>query len=563
MQQLSDFPIEFFYNNPVSLTVNLIIVALLIIVILSLLRSYLNLRKEAEVLITLRDEIEALGKKTSLGRIWKVIQNLDPVSVIAVRMKHLYEIREKDGQLNIEMVNSIRENNPLPFPAFAKNLGGSFVLIGLIGTIIGLSLALGEMSSSVQELGASLGDLTEKLNGILAGMNTAFSTTATGLLATFVVLVLNYVYARQYDRMSEEIDTYFAKDILSLVQPIKPDNAMQRVVETLQENLKNSRVLSDRLVKTTDNATSQYDALLGVANSFEKGSQNIITHFDETTRVQQEIKALTERFTKIAANIDENAQAFSEKYIKIMQKMQSLVEHNSEYQIAIGNLVDDGQDNRQVLNQLTRQMSENTKEFTTINQSLKISINEIQVNYNKTNEQLNELLTNVINSIQETHAKTQEKIDKLMENLINDLNSGLQGLTQNLLTEIQTSAESQRDLNTELTTMVRMVLTNLEQATKVIKENTWGKPLHEAMVENSKNISTFGSAIEGFVGSSDGILNTLGQLDFVRTQQELSENTRAISALNQTMRRRGFVYRSRYLLSLIPGIRALDANFER
>ena len=89
--------------------------------------------------------------------------------------------------MTVELINQVNEKIPLPTAHLARNVVGSLILLGLMGTIIGLSVALGEMSSSVDQF--ELEALKDRLSAILSGMNTAFSTSVTGLVLT-VVLVL-------------------------------------------------------------------------------------------------------------------------------------------------------------------------------------------------------------------------------------------------------------------------------------------------------------------------------------------------------------------------------------
>ncbi len=552
MQNLGEFLTEFFFGNYVSQIVNAFILILFAMTFISLIKHIIDLRREENTFNNLSDAFKKLSNNISLNQIQKVIESLTTDSVIKKRIESIHRIRAREGKVDIDVINHITDNSPLPSAVFAKNIMGSFVLIGLMGTIIGLSMALGKMSSSVIELSDNLRVLTENLNGILAGMNTAFSTTASGLLATFLVLIFIYVYNRSLNQLNDRVDTFFATYVINIYQPIHSDNAMQHILESMKNNVKNSQVLSDRLLKTTTNASSQYDALLGVASTFQSGTQNIITHFEETSKVQQEIKVLVEFFTDIAKNFNENSKDFAEKYSTIMERMQQLVGQTQQQNESISDLLTDSRENREQIGQLNTQLAENTREFNQVNAELKNVVDGLKETNESTGQKINQLLDTTTNKLNELLESTNRNLgnfikasdqnaNELLQSLVTKLDDKFGGLTSALQTQFKDTIEDQIELHQEASNLGKNILDNLSETTKVIKENTWGQALNESITGNTESVSELTKQVASYAEQANSIVETLNRLNYEDTNNLLKNNTDALTNLTNLIERRGII----------------------
>ena len=86
-------------------------------------------------------------------------------------------------------------------------------VLGFIGTVLGLSEAIGQFSGV---LGASkdVGQISAALKGVTAGLATAFDTTLVALLAALVVQLLMTVIRKNEEEFLDSAMDYGLKNVV-------------------------------------------------------------------------------------------------------------------------------------------------------------------------------------------------------------------------------------------------------------------------------------------------------------------------------------------------------------
>ncbi|NDV28101.1 hypothetical protein [Desulfovibrio sp. JC010] len=99
-------------------------------------------------------------------------------------------------------------------------LGGFLVLLGLMGTFLGLTLTLQSMGEILSTLAGGLTDSSDtsimqvmiqlivELKNPMAGMGTAFSTSLFGLAGSAVVGVLSILLSRMHDQLKQRVENW-------------------------------------------------------------------------------------------------------------------------------------------------------------------------------------------------------------------------------------------------------------------------------------------------------------------------------------------------------------------
>ncbi|NDV24748.1 hypothetical protein [Desulfovibrio sp. JC022] len=99
-------------------------------------------------------------------------------------------------------------------------LGGFLVLLGLMGTFLGLTLTLQSMGEILSTLAGGLTDSSDtsimqvmiqlivELKNPMAGMGTAFSTSLFGLAGSAVVGVLSILMGRMHDQLKQRLENW-------------------------------------------------------------------------------------------------------------------------------------------------------------------------------------------------------------------------------------------------------------------------------------------------------------------------------------------------------------------
>ncbi len=99
-------------------------------------------------------------------------------------------------------------------------LGGFLVLLGLMGTFLGLTLTLQSMGEILSTLAGGLADSSDtsilqvmiqlivELKNPMAGMGTAFSTSLFGLAGSAVVGILAILLSRMHDQLKQRLENW-------------------------------------------------------------------------------------------------------------------------------------------------------------------------------------------------------------------------------------------------------------------------------------------------------------------------------------------------------------------
>lgn len=78
-------------------------------------------------------------------------------------------------------------------------------VLGFIGTVIGLTQAMGRFGSALRAAGKDIDAITQQLTGVLAGLDTAFITTAEALIAVIFIHLLQTVVRRADEQLLDDV----------------------------------------------------------------------------------------------------------------------------------------------------------------------------------------------------------------------------------------------------------------------------------------------------------------------------------------------------------------------
>ena len=96
-----------------------------------------------------------------------------------------------------------------------RSLIWTIPILGFIGTVVGLSQAIGSFADVINEAGGDAGSIKSKLGPVVSGLSTAFETTLVALLAAVVIqLISTWVYKRE-EALLDSINEFTTEHILS------------------------------------------------------------------------------------------------------------------------------------------------------------------------------------------------------------------------------------------------------------------------------------------------------------------------------------------------------------
>jgi hypothetical protein len=221
---------------------------------------------DATLSSTLEDFLQLLG----LGEKW-LLQSL-----VAQRVRNLFRLRAK-GSLDVAVLKEITGERVGLQGGFSRFMAGSLTVLGLVGTVLGLSLAIGNLAPTLGGIESTrdIGAFAKQMLTTLAGMKTAFSCTLTGLICAFILSTLNFcvqrVQAGFYGRL-EEFSNY---ELVPLIAPASADHATDEFVQKIETA---GQTISNALERV-DAATRQYvdsaSAVKSATEDLARASQNV------------------------------------------------------------------------------------------------------------------------------------------------------------------------------------------------------------------------------------------------------------------------------------------------
>lgn len=226
-----------------------------------------------------------------------------------------------------------------------------FILVGVLGTFIGLAMSLGSIDAT--------GDmLVENVALVLAGIDVAFYTSIAGmglsLLMTVVTKVANteylltdimlktesYLEENEQDAMARLIDV--SETINSSIIQLRESNheSLQSMVQSfkgfqeytigLQQSAKDLAKFNEGLSENLKDFTVIFDGVKEVTNGFDKGVKKLNKNFDQ----------LFSYFYKMDQRNEKMTSAFTETYKKIDELSTSQIETMNQFQNSVVDLQD-------------------------------------------------------------------------------------------------------------------------------------------------------------------------------------------------------------------------------
>lgn len=91
-------------------------------------------------------------------------------------------------------------------------------VLGFIGTVVGLTQAMGRFGEALRSAGKDVDAITQQLTGVLAGLDTAFITTAEALIAVIFIQLFQTAVRRADERLLDDIRAACADEIVARVR---------------------------------------------------------------------------------------------------------------------------------------------------------------------------------------------------------------------------------------------------------------------------------------------------------------------------------------------------------
>jgi hypothetical protein len=285
----------------------------------------------------------------------KLCEAVSDKSMIARRVNALVRIRYVSGAA-VEALSAGDADEAQVSLAMPRFAASAPILLGLMGTLWGLSQAITEIQPLVSQI-KDFRELPELLNAMvltLSGMKTAFATSIAGLLAALVLSFSVTRVTRVYEVVLTRLDRVTALDLMPLLSVPEHNRALAAFSSSVSESaqrLEGSSVslqtLTASLVDAATSTSVGMTSMLQFAQAFQGGTEKLNdfqTHFQERQAARDQ--ELSETVDSAKTLFADNLQFWREARAEQQQdraKMSSVVDKMEEVNAATTSLVSERQ----------------------------------------------------------------------------------------------------------------------------------------------------------------------------------------------------------------------------
>lgn len=334
-------------QDPAGFAVNLVIAALFIFGCADVVVSLYKLIRERSLIRRAKKALTESGASCPAEPEEEVLEFLQVSrsSLIGRRISRVIHLRTA-GLGQREVLQQLSGERIDSYGALARYIGMTLTLLGLLGTVFGLSFALVKIQGALAGVDnvEGLNQLTRALSETLQGMKTAFGCTLAGLMSALILSYFNYVVRRGQSSLGAELEEFIACDLLPTLESVDP--GADESAKAFANSLKSAGGELNRVRKTVTAAASEYktasEAMVGVSQHLEVATQSFASSVSEITANQQlfnqtmqETRAAINSMNTMLATQFENLRAYTENSNKLLAERISSVEQIGQSNLAV------------------------------------------------------------------------------------------------------------------------------------------------------------------------------------------------------------------------------------
>ena len=440
---------------------------------------------------------------------------------------------------------------------------GTLVGLGLLGTFLGLTLGIKGFDSSNTER------INESIQGLLAGMGTAFLTSLLGM--TFSILftaadkALRHRLYKDVKELTDKLDSEYYIDDLVLAN-INQQNIVNQLCKALKNDLQQQALeIANKLTYTnaegqnvtignaireilTEN-TKQSKALMSFSTDL---AMELNQGFDETLsrQMQQKIvplmesvdattKAVVEHIDKMADTVSSPATDMMQNVVdELKQSMQSLL---NEFSTGLsGSATSELENLAMQLGTATQAMSDFPKNMENISATLQVTIEEVK-------HAISEISNTSANANSTAMQQMQEQITYAtgaISNAITEVKEVMSGISQSSQEQnnqmVSKLADAAEKMGSFLTGTISTLSNSVQQSVKGITDDINNKQTdlialqEDTTSQTKKLLENFNIGLERLEKMNEYVTGTMN--GFKQAQGEITVSTSNLRTISSDMK---------------------------
>ncbi|NWH05903.1 hypothetical protein [Desulfobacter latus] len=289
-----------------SSVINGIIILFFIVGCLTLLYRMIKVGWDRRALVKVTNIFETSDKENSEELFDRLEStHISKQSTVMKAIRHVQIVKTRDG--NVDMASDSLRSITAPTSSWGRYIASILILLGLIGTIIGLSQAVINLKSILTGMGdnITMDSFQIIINDILGSLNfmeTAFSTTLCGFISFIFLSFLDHAFLRRQDNFTRQLEAFYANLLIPFFSPKQAGDNLAYIANIMKSS-------STEFIKASE-------SLSGLAKSISE-NQRIYTNMAETLKdsikgighsqndLKEEFKILS-RSTSAISELSEN-----------------------------------------------------------------------------------------------------------------------------------------------------------------------------------------------------------------------------------------------------------------
>ena len=398
------------------------------------------------------------------------------------RIHDLAQIKENNGEIDPDALGDIHAGEASRKGGLSNYILGILIILGLIGTLRGLILAIDKVQLVLQDIQdiEQFPQIAEALRQTLAGMDTAFATTLVGL-GTSLILgfggwffnLVNSAFLTNFERVvSTDVMPHFTQT---------PELAIESNIGQLTkstDDFKNTvNLMGEKLLRLSDSSwDGSLQQLYVFVNMFGEASDILHKSSNEMAESQKDIQSI---IGKSQEEIQSTVKAFEKLTETSMVKIdgyQSAIEsykdsvgqsmsHLEEYQESLRKGLDNTVDAFREL--MTESMSKVSDSHEGLRKGLDNTVDSFRTYVADYQEQMREGLDNTVDAFRELMTESMSKISHYQETL----SVGLENVVPDIRRESEVFKEAIREYQESQTKFINELADTLLQRLQPITES--------------------------------------------------------------------------------------------
>jgi len=341
-------------------------------------------------------------------------KNIDEKGVVARHLRTIFEAGIQDSRLDVGELIKHTHNELFRPNGFLKSLLASFIVIGLLGTLIGLADSLAALSPVLGKgiVERTSVELTSGLSTLFTHLKTAFAPSIWGVMFTVIGVIVFSCYLHWACLPVKES---LEKLTLTVWVPRLFLTESQRYLGTLKlggEQIQKNLEAIDNVAKMHQNIRPDVEEL---TNKLKSSSQILGQMNQSASEITHFTTSFVDGVTKLSA-FQGQVQSLYQEMIKqseaFQQRVQASIEHSQQFQ------------------------SQSNATFEYQNRQLKESFQNLD-SYEKAYVEQRQQIDAKLQQLLDTARKTYETLEKSMEERNREVLGAIEGSLMEKLTDIQ------------------------------------------------------------------------------------------------------------------------------